>query len=107
VVAEIGSDYKYGFHTPDAAEASFFKPAPGLSPEPVAASPEHKNAPDWMRKFRLKSLECFMARPLPTWGGDVTGIDFDNIFYYIRPTEKQAKSGEDLTLYYKNPWTQL
>jgi Fe-S cluster assembly protein SufB len=107
VVAEIGSDYKYGFHSPDAAEDYFFKSGRGLSPELVAAISEHKNEPDWMRKFRLKSLEYFMARPLPTWGGDVTGIDFDNIFYYIRPTEKQAKSWEDLPADIKDTWDKL
>jgi Fe-S cluster assembly protein SufB len=107
VVAEIGSDYKYGFHTPDAAEDYFFKSGRGLSPELVAAISEHKNEPDWMRKFRLKSLEYFMARPLPTWGGDVTGIDFENIFYYIRPTEKQAKSWEDLPSDIKDTWDKL
>ncbi len=107
VVAEIGSDYKYGFHSPDAAEDYFFKSGRGLSPELVAAISEHKNEPDWMRKFRLKSLEYFMARPLPTWGGDVTGIDFDNIFYYIRPTEKQANSWEDLPSDIKDTWDKL
>src|SRR5262245_18320297 len=55
-----------------------------------------------MRKFRLKSLEYFQARPLPGWGGDLTGIDFDNSFYYIRPTETQAKSWEDLPPDVKN-----
>jgi Fe-S cluster assembly protein SufB len=107
VVAEIGSEYKYGFHTPDAAEDYFFKSGRGLSPELVAAISEHKNEPDWMRKFRLKSLEYFMARPLPTWGGDVTGIDFENIFYYIRPTEKQANSWEDLPSDIKDTWDKL
>jgi Fe-S cluster assembly protein SufB len=107
VVAEIGSDYKYGFHTPDDAEDYFYKSGRGLSPELVAAISEHKNEPEWMRKFRLKSLEYFLARPLPTWGGDVTGIDFDNIFYYIRPTEKQAKSWEDLPPDIKDTWDKL
>jgi Fe-S cluster assembly protein SufB len=107
VVAEIGSDYKYGFSSPDAAEDYFFKSGRGLSPELVAAISEHKNEPEWMRKFRLKSLEYFMARPLPSWGGDVTGIDFDNIFYYIRPTEKQAKSWEDLPADIKDTWDKL
>jgi Fe-S cluster assembly protein SufB len=107
VVAEIGSEYKYGFHTPDAAEDYFFKSGRGLSPELVAAISEHKNEPDWMRKFRLKSLEYFLARPLPTWGGDVTGIDFENIFYYIRPTEKQANSWEDLPSDIKDTWDKL
>jgi Fe-S cluster assembly protein SufB len=49
-----------------------------------------------MRKFRHKSLEFFVARPLPEWGGDLSGIDFDYFFYYIKPTENQANSWEDL-----------
>src|SRR5512133_1179360 len=107
VVAEIGSDYKYGFHTPDAAEDYFFKSGRGLSKEVVAAISEHKDEPDWMRKFRLKSLEYFERRPLPRWGGDVSEIDFDNIFYYIRPTEKQASSWEELPPDIKNTWDRL
>jgi Fe-S cluster assembly protein SufB len=104
VVAGIGNEYKYGFSDP---EDYFFKSGRGLSPELVAAISEHKNEPEWMRKFRLKSLEYFQARPLPGWGGDLTGIDFDNIFYYIRPTEKQAKSWEDLPPDIKNTWDKL
>ena len=49
-----------------------------------------------MREFRLKALEIFRARPMPTWGGDLSGIDFENIYYYIKPTEKQANSWDDL-----------
>jgi Fe-S cluster assembly protein SufB len=104
IVAGIGNEYKYGFHDP---EDYFFKSGRGLSPELVAAISEHKNEPEWMRKFRLKSLEYFQARPLPGWGGDLTRIDFDNIFYYIRPTEKQAKSWEDLPPDIKNTWDKL
>jgi len=107
VVAEIGSDYKYGFHSPDAAEDYFFKSGRGLSPELVAAISEHKNEPQWMRDYRLKSLEYFMARPLPDWGGNVAEIDFENIFYYIRPTEKQANSWEDLPADIKDTWDKL
>src|SRR4051812_32075843 len=104
IVAGIGNEYKYGFHDP---EDYFFKSGRGLSAELVAAISEHKNEPDWMRKFRLKSLEYFQARPLPAWGGDLTGIDFDNIFYYIRPTENQANSWEDLPPDIKNTWDKL
>src|SRR2546426_5009132 len=104
VVREIGSDYKYGFHVP---EDYFFKSGRGLSAELVAAISEHKNEPEWMRKSRLKSLEYFRARPLPSWGGDLTEIDFENIFYYIRPTEKQANSWEDLPSDIKDTWDKL
>ncbi|TMM26506.1 MAG: Fe-S cluster assembly protein SufB [Actinobacteria bacterium] len=104
VVAKIGNDYKYGFHE---IEDYFFKSGRGLSPELVAAISEHKNEPEWMRKFRLKSLEYFRARPLPEWGGDLSEIDFENIFYYIRPTEKQANSWEDLPPEIKDTWDKL
>jgi Fe-S cluster assembly protein SufB len=107
VVSEIGSDYKYGFHTGDSAEDYFFKSGRGLSKEIVEAISEHKNEPDWMRKFRLRSLEYFQARPLPEWGGDLTEIDFDAMYYYIRPTEKQAKSWEDLPTDIKDTWDKL
>jgi Fe-S cluster assembly protein SufB len=104
IVAKIGNDYQYGFHDP---ENYFFKSGRGLSPELVASISEHKNEPDWMRKFRLKSLEYFRARPLPAWGGDLSEIDFENIYYYIRPTESQANSWEDLPPDIKNTWDRL
>jgi len=104
VVAAIGSDYKYGFHE---REDYFFKSGRGLTAEIVEAISEHKQEPEWMRKFRLRSLEYFEARPLPTWGGDVAGIDFDSIFYYIRPTEKQASSWEELPSEIKDTWDKL
>jgi Fe-S cluster assembly protein SufB len=104
VVAGIRSDYKYGFHE---IEDYFFKSGRGLSAELVAAISEHKSEPEWMRKYRLKSLEYFEARPLPEWGGDLSEIDFGNIFYYIRPTEKQANSWEDLPPEIKDTWDKL
>jgi Fe-S cluster assembly protein SufB len=104
VVQQIREEYKYGFHE---IEDYFYKSGRGLSPELVAAISEHKNEPEWMRKFRLKSLEYFRARPLPEWGGDLSGIDFENIFYYIRPTEKQANSWEDLPPEIKDTWDKL
>src|SRR5919204_4696814 len=104
VVAEIGKEYRYGFHDP---ENYFFKSQKGLSPEVVAAISEHKNEPDWMRKFRLKSLEYFRARPLPQWGGNLGDIDFEDIYYYIKPTEKQANSWEELPADIKDTWDKL
>src|SRR5919106_1075033 len=104
VVGEIGNEYRYGFHDP---EDYFFKSQRGLTREVVAAISEHKNEPQWMRDFRLKSLEYFEACPMPTWGGDLSGIDFDNIYYYIKPTETQAKSWEDLPPDIKQTWDRL
>src|SRR5215213_2444961 len=106
IVQGIGSDYevKYGFHVP---EDYFFKSGRGLSHELVDAISSHKGEPDWMRKFRHRSLEYFLARPLPTWGGNVAEIDFENIYYYIRPTEKQADKWEDLPADIKDTWDKL
>jgi Fe-S cluster assembly protein SufB len=104
VVAAIGSDYKYGFSDP---ENYVFKSRRGLSAEVVEEISAHKDEPDWMRKFRLKSLEYFRARPLPQWGGNLNDIDFENIYYYIKPTAKQAKSWEDLPPDIKQTWDRL
>jgi Fe-S cluster assembly protein SufB len=105
-VQAIGSDYgiKYGFHV---AEDYFFKSGRGLSHELVDAISSHKDEPDWMRKSRHRSLDYFNGRPLPTWGGNVAEIDFDNIYYYIRPTEKQANSWEELPADIKDTWDRL
>jgi Fe-S cluster assembly protein SufB len=106
VVHGIGSDYevKYGFHVP---EDYFFKSGRGLSHELVDAISSHKDEPDWMRKFRHKSLDYFLARPMPEWGGDLSRIDFENIYYYIKPTEGQADSWEDLPADIKDTWDRL
>ncbi len=106
IVQGIGSDYeiKYGFH---ADENYFFKSGRGLSHELVDAISSHKNEPDWMRKFRHRSLDYFLARPMPQWGGDLSGIDFENIFYYIKPTENQASSWEELPSEIKDTWDKL
>ena len=107
VVKEIRSEYQYGFSNPDEAKDYFFKSGRGLSHEVVEAIAEHKNEPEWMRKFRHKSLDYFYARPLPTWGGNVAEIDFDNIYYYIRPTEKQVDKWEDLPAEILDTWDKL
>jgi Fe-S cluster assembly protein SufB len=106
IVEGIGSDYaiKYGFSV---TEDYFFKSGRGVSHELVDAISSHKNEPDWMRQFRHKSLDYFLARPLPEWGGNVAEIDFDNIFYYIKPTENQANSWEDLPADIKDTWDKL
>src|SRR6202051_2191447 len=109
IVQEIGSDYgtKYGFSNPDEAKDYFFKSLLGISHEVGEAIAEHKNEPDWMRKTRHRALDAFLARPLPSWGGDLSGIDFDNIYYYIKPTEKQAESWADLPADIKDTWDKL
>src|SRR5574341_2464605 len=86
VVRGIRSDYEYGWSDP---EHYVFKSSRGLSHELIDAISDHKSEPEWMRAFRHKSLDYFLARPMPSWGADLSGIDFDNIFYYIKPKEKQ------------------
>ncbi len=107
VVKDIRSEYKFGFSNPDEAANYFYKSGRGLSHELVEAISEHKSEPDWMRKFRHKALDYFLARPLPAWGGNVAEIDFDNIFYYIKPTEKQVDKWEDLPSDILDTWEKL
>ena len=107
VVKGIRDEYQYGFSNPDEAKDYFFKSGRGLSHELVEAISEHKGEPEWMRQFRHKSLDYFYARPLPAWGGNVAEIDFDNIFYYIKPTEKQVDKWEDLPADILDTWEKL
>src|SRR5438128_3906789 len=106
IIREIRDEYAYGFSV---KEDYFFKSGRGLSHELVDAISSHKGEPEWMRKFRHKSLDYFLARPMPTWGGGDTlqEIDFDNIYYYIRPTENQAEAWEDLPADIKDTWDKL
>src|SRR6184192_988338 len=85
--------YASGFHM---AENYAFKSERGLSKKIVEQISEMKGEPEWMRKFRLKSLDLFEKRPVPTWGADLSGIDFANIFYYIKPIPEQGKTWEDI-----------
>lgn len=87
------SDYKYGFHKP---ENYAFKAEKGLSEKTIEKISWHKNEPFWMTKFRLDSLKIFYAKQMPLWGGDLSKIDFDDIYYYIKPIQNKAKSWEDL-----------
>lgn len=87
------SDYKFGFKKP---EKYVFKSRKGLSRETVEEISWHKNEPLWMRKFRLESLKIFFSKSLPTWGGDLKKINFEDIFYYIKPTEKKVGNWEEL-----------
>lgn len=90
----MGTDYKYGFSD---AENYVFKSAKGLSHELVAQISRMKNEPEWMLKFRLRALDIFLKKPMPTWGSKLLNdIDFENIFYYIKPSEKGEKSWEDV-----------
>ena len=85
--------YEYGWVDSDAAGAIARR---GLSEDVVREISALKNEPEWMLATRLKALRLFDKKPLPTWGANVSGIDFDNIKYFVRSTEKQAASWDDL-----------
>src|SRR5512134_1949811 len=105
IIRDIRSDYGYGWHVDDGSP--IYKAPKGLSHGLIDVISDHKSEPDWMRAFRHKSLDYFEARPMPKWGGDLSGIDFENIYYYIKPTENQAKSWEDLPPDIKQTWDRL
>ena len=86
-------EYKHGFYFPD---QSVFKTRKGLDEDVINAISSHKNEPDWMRQFRLRSYKAYRKKSMPNWGADISGIDFDNIYYYAKPTEKQLKTWEDV-----------
>ena len=93
----INADYKekFGFHDPEGDYA--FKAPKGLSRELVEQISEFKNEPDWMREFRLKALEHFLSRPQPTWGSPMLAeVDYDNIHYFVRASEKSSKTWDDV-----------
>jgi Fe-S cluster assembly protein SufB len=105
-IQELGLDeYKYGFRDPE--EYFFRTPRKGIDPEIVAMISKHKNEPEWMLEFRLKALESFLEKPTPTWGGDLSGMDYDDIYYYIRPMENQGRSWDDVPDDIKNTFEKL
>lgn len=84
---------RYGFHTP---EKYVLKMPKGLSPQVVEEISKQKNEPEWMLEFRRKALELFVRLPMPTWGADLSGMNFDNIHYYVRPTDRPEHNWEDV-----------
>jgi Fe-S cluster assembly protein SufB len=96
--------YKFGWADSDAAGAIARR---GLSEEVVRDISAKKNEPEWMLKLRLRGLELFRRKPMPTWGSDLSGIDFENIRYFVRSTEKQAASWDDLPADIKNTYDKL
>ena len=101
---EALSGYQYGWHDSDAAGASAQR---GLNEAVVRHISELKGEPDWMLALRLKALRLFGKKPMPSWGADLNEIDFDNIKYFVRSTERQAQSWEDLPEDIKNTYDKL
>src|SRR6185369_6210379 len=67
----------------------------------------YKNEPDWMRQFRLQALMMFEQKQMPTWGADLSGIDFDNMFYYISPSEKKFSNWDDVPVDIKDTYNKI
>jgi Fe-S cluster assembly protein SufB len=96
-IADLGHDYaeRYGFHDP---EEYFHRTPKGLSHEVVEAISRLKQEPDWMRAYRHQALDTFLAKPMPSWGDTamLAEIDFAEITYYVRATEKQSTTWEEV-----------
>ena len=102
-IAEL-SNYEYGWRDTDSAGQGARR---GLKEDVVRDISALKGEPEWMLDLRLKGLRLFGKKPMPAWGSDLTGIDFDNIKYFVRSTEKQAASWEDLPEDIKNTYDRL
>ena len=100
---DIGEINKYDFRTDSKA---VFKARKGLDADIVSQISEMKNEPQWMRDFRLKSLEIFHSKPMPKWGGSID-VNFQDIFYYLKPTDKQGKTWEEVPQEIKDTFDKL
>jgi Fe-S cluster assembly protein SufB len=96
--------YEFGWSDSDAAGTSAKR---GISEDVVKDISGKKSEPDWMLETRLKGYNFFERKPMPAWGSDLSGIDFDNIKYFVRSTEKQAQSWEDLPEDIRNTYERL
>jgi Fe-S cluster assembly protein SufB len=103
LIDSIG-DYKYGFSDP---EVHVFKSKKGLDRGVVEEISQIKGEPEWMLKYRLKAFEHFKKRPTPTWGPDLSDLDLDDIYYYVKPTEKEETSWDDIPESIKNTFERL
>src|SRR5688572_3784398 len=102
-LAAIGK-YQYGGADTDTAGTNARR---GLNEDVVRDISARKNEPEWMLDLRLKGLRLFNRKPMPSWGADLSGIDFDNIKYFVRSTEKQATTWDELPADIKNTYDRL
>ncbi|NDC62924.1 MAG: Fe-S cluster assembly protein SufB [Planctomycetia bacterium] len=100
---KLGEINKYDFRTDTPA---VFKANKGLNARIVSQISEMKNEPAWMRDFRLRSLEIFESKPMPRWGGDI-GIDFQDIYYYLKPADHQGRTWDDVPSEIKKTFERL
>jgi Fe-S cluster assembly protein SufB len=100
---ELG-EYQFGFSDP---ESFVFKSRKGLDEVVVRQISALKGEPEWMLEFRLKALKHYQSRPIPTWGADLSDLDFDDIYYYLKPTEGEGTSWDDVPDTIKNTFDKL
>ncbi len=86
-------DYKYGWRIPD---VYVYKAPKGLNEDVIRKISEMKEEPEWMLEYRLKALKHFLERPMPTWGPDLSELDFDSITYYVKPAEREGRSWDEV-----------
>ena len=98
------SDYKYGFH--DNVKPSFISKK-GLSEDIVREISKLKKEPKWMLDIRLNALKLFNSKKMPAWGADLSKINFDDIYYYIKPTDKKGKTWNDVPLEIKQTFEKI
>ncbi|MFO7588345.1 MAG: Fe-S cluster assembly protein SufB [Gemmatimonadota bacterium] len=104
-IADLGLDeYKYHFITD---EKPFFKAQKGLSEEVVRQISAHKEEPEWMLEFRLKALRIFESKPMPDWGGDLTTLNLDEIYFYLKPQDRMERSWDDVPQNIKETFERL
>ncbi len=102
----INEDYKekYGFHV---EETAVYRTDKGLTEDVVRSLSARKGEPAWMLDFRLKALATFRAKTMPTWGADLSHIDFDNITYYLKPSDNNARTWDDVPDHIKKTFDRL
>jgi len=98
------SSYQFGFHD---TITPFYSTPKGLSEKIVKEISHMKNEPSWMREIRLNAYQLFLQKKLPMWGGDLTKINFDDIYYYVKPTEKQGRTWDEVPTEIKNTFDKI
>lgn len=100
----VSEEYAYGFHDED---VSVYNTGKGLTKEIVKKISEKKNEPEWMLEFRLKAYDYFMQSKMPEWGADLSGLNFDNYTYYIKPQETQEEDWDKVDTTIKETFDKL
>ncbi len=104
ITSTKGEAYKYGFSDPD---KSLFKTKKGLSEKVIREISKQKKEPAWMLEKRLKAFKFFLKKPMPEWGADLSNINFDEIIYYVKPSERKVASWDEVPENIKNTFDKL